>query len=65
LVHVEATEEGTGAVLFICREKKLRSRNLKSIRKRIEPQIFKMMKKAGMRQLNLSQLDRVNEIFGN
>jgi hypothetical protein len=65
LVHVEVTEEGASAVLFICRERTLRSRSLKSIRKRVESQIFKMIKKAGMRQLNLAQLDKVNEIFGN
>jgi hypothetical protein len=65
LVHVEPAVEGKGAVLFICRERKLRSRNLKSIRKRAEPEIFKMIRKAGMRQLNLAQLDRVNEVFRN
>jgi hypothetical protein len=65
LVHVERTKEGRGAVLFICRERKLYSRNLKTIRKRVGPEIFKMIKKAGMRQLNLRQLDNVNEIFGN
>ncbi len=64
LVHVERAKGRMEAVLFICREKKLRARNLKSVRKRVERTIFNMIKKAVMRQLNLVQLDRVNEIFG-
>jgi hypothetical protein len=63
LVHLEPIKDSKGAVLFICREKRLRSRNLKSVRKRVEPAIFKMIKNADMRQLTLTQLDGVHEVF--
>jgi hypothetical protein len=63
LVHIEPIKGAKGAVLFICRDRNRRSRSLKSIRKRVEPAIFKLIKNAGMRQLTLTQLDSVNEVF--
>jgi hypothetical protein len=33
------------------------------VRKRVEPAIFKMIKNADMRQLTLTQLDGVHEVF--
>jgi hypothetical protein len=53
-----------GAVLFICRERKLHSRNMKKVRKQVDQKTFNLLKKAGMRQLNSIQLDKINQIFG-
>lgn len=63
LVHIEPTTRHSDAVLFICRERRLRSRTLKNVRKQVDRKTFSMLKKANMRQLTSAQLDNVNQIF--
>jgi hypothetical protein len=63
IVHVEPATRHSDAVLFICRERRLRSRNLKKVRKQVDRKTFAMMKKANMRQLTAVQLDSVNQVF--
>jgi hypothetical protein len=64
IVHVEPSDGRHGAVLFICREKKHRSRQMKKIRMQTDGKTFRLLKKANMRQLSPDQLDRINELFG-
>jgi hypothetical protein len=63
LVHVESSNSRHGSVLFICRERNLRSRSMKNVRRQVDQKTFRLLRKANMRQLGTEQLDRVNQIF--
>jgi len=63
IVHVEPATHHSDAVLFICRERRQRSRGLKNVRKQVDQKIFMILKRANMRQLTAVQLDNINQIF--
>jgi hypothetical protein len=46
---------------FGCRA---RAGGMKKVRKQVDQKTFNLLKKAGMRQLNSIQLDKINQIFG-
>jgi hypothetical protein len=64
LVHVEPSDGRHGSVLFICRERKHRSRGMKHVRTQTDQGTYRMLRRAAMRQLSPRQLDRVNQLFG-
>jgi hypothetical protein len=63
LVHKELVEGGKHAVLFLCREKGLRSRQLKKLKPRLDRKTYLLLRRAILRRLNMVQLGQLNEIF--
>jgi hypothetical protein len=63
LVHQEASNGRHGSVLFICRERKRHSRRMKYVRTQTDRRMYRMLRKANMRQLSSEQLDRINQLF--
>jgi hypothetical protein len=64
LVHKESSAGRHGSVLFICRERKQRTRQMKKVRGHTDRKTYNLVRKANLRQLSPQQLDKVNEIFG-
>jgi hypothetical protein len=64
LVHVESTGQRHGSVLFICRERKLHSRQMKNLRKRLDRKTYALLRKAYMRRLTVEQRGMLYQIFG-
>jgi hypothetical protein len=51
LVHKQSSNSRHGTVLFICRERKLKSRRMKNVRTQVDRKTFSLLKNAAMRQL--------------
>jgi hypothetical protein len=64
LVHIEPSDGRHGSVLFICRDRKLHSRQMKKVRRQVDSKTFNLLRKANRRQLTPRQLEGVNQIFG-
>jgi hypothetical protein len=59
LVHIEPSDGKHSSVLFICRERKYHSRQMKHVRTQTDQRTYRMLRKAAMRQLSPEQLDRM------
>jgi len=64
LAHIEPSDGRHGSILFICRDRKLHSRQMKKVRRQVDRKTFGLLRRANMRQLTQWQLDAVNQIFG-
>jgi hypothetical protein len=56
LVHIEPSDGRHSSVLFICRERKYHSRQMKHVRTQTDQRAYRMLRKAVMRQLSRSSL---------